>query len=141
MVKIHAKRNLAPRNLRETTQGPPETPKAPQSAAQDSHNLIITYLDYELQRSDSMVRLHVYAMSVYRCLVGSILCYVGSISMTAGAMSAATLSIVLVYQLSEFREQIAEVRTYLGICGLARQRWPRKLPIGRQPQSCCNRDD
>ena len=47
--------------------------------------------------------------------------------MTAGAVSATVLSIVLVYQLSEFREQIAEVRTYLGICGLARRHWPRKL--------------
>ena len=42
------------------------------------------------------------------------------ISMTAGAVSATVPSIVLVYQLSEFREQIAAVRTYLGICGLAR---------------------
>ena len=52
---------------------------------------------------------------------------VGGGSMTAGAVSATVPSIVLVYQLSEFREQIAEVRTYLGICGLARRHWPRKL--------------
>ena len=43
--------------------------------------------------------------------------------MTAGAVSATVPSIVLVYQLSEFRQQIAEVRTYLGICGLARRHW------------------
>ena len=48
---------------------------------------------------------------------------VGSGSMTAGAVSATVPSIVLVYQLSEFRQQIAEVRTYLGICGLARRHW------------------
>ena len=48
---------------------------------------------------------------------------VGGGSMTAGAVSATVPSIVLVYQLSEFREQIAEVRTYLGICGLARRHW------------------
>ena len=43
--------------------------------------------------------------------------------MTAGAVSATVPSIVLVSQLSEFRQQIAEVRTYLGICGLARRHW------------------
>ena len=41
--------------------------------------------------------------------------------MTAGAVSATVPSIVLVYQLAEFREQIAEVRTYLGICALAKK--------------------
>ena len=48
--------------------------------------------------------------------------------MTAGSVSATVPFIVLVYQLAEFREQIAEVRTYLGICGLARRHWPKAKP-------------